>query len=70
MKTMKNNACLSICMTKSVILILLIAASLSSYAQTPKKSTAAVLGIDSKGVIQDAEAVGFMVTGIRKSQYV
>lgn len=61
MKTMKNNACLSICMTKSVILILLIAASLSSYAQTPKKSTVAVLGIDSKGVIQDAEAVGFIV---------
>lgn len=61
MKTMKNNACLSICMTKSVILILLIAASLSSYAQTPTKSTAAVLGIDSKGVIQDAEAVGFIV---------
>ena len=58
---MKNNACLSICMTKSVILILLIAASLSSYAQTPKKSTVAVLGIDSKGVIQDAEAVGFIV---------
>ena len=61
MKTMKNNACLSICMTKSVILILLIAAAISSYAQTPKKSSAAVLGIDSKGVIQDAEAVGFMV---------
>lgn len=46
---------------KSMILIVLLAASACTIAQAQKKPTAAVLGIDSKGVIQDAEAVGFMV---------
>lgn len=49
------------CKIKSMILIVLMAAGACTIAQAQKKQTAAVLGIDSKGVIQDAEAVGFMV---------
>ena len=54
-------ACLVMRKTKLVMLIVLLVTSVNSYAQTPKKSIAAVLGIDSKGVIQDAESVGYMV---------
>lgn len=61
MKTKNNKVQPSIGTTKSVLLSLLMAASVGMYAQTPKKSTAAVLGVDSKGVIQDAESVGYMV---------
>lgn len=48
-------------LTKSMILCMLTVTSLGAFGQTQKKSTAAVLGIDSKGVIQDAESVGYMV---------
>jgi len=41
--------------------ILFIGTSLFSKAQNQSKPVAAVLGIDSKGVIQDAESIGYMV---------
>ncbi len=41
--------------------IIFIGTSLFSTAQNQSKPVAAVLGIDSKGVIQDAESVGYMV---------
>jgi hypothetical protein len=41
--------------------IVLNGASLFSHAQNQAKPVAAVLGIDSKGVIQDAESIGYMV---------
>ena len=46
---------------KSMFICMLMTTTIGAYAQSQKKPTAAVLGIDSKGVIQDAEAVGFMV---------
>ena len=48
-------------MIKSGILNFIIVASFSTQAQNQQKPVAAILGIDSKGVIQDAEAIGFMV---------
>lgn len=57
MKTQKTS--LQTGIIKSMVLCMLVTAS--TYAQGQKKSTAAVLGIDSKGVIQDAESVGYMV---------
>src|ERR1700741_5214898 len=41
--------------------ILLASASFFAKAQNESKPVAAVLGIDSKGVIQDAESVGYIV---------
>ena len=46
---------------KSMFICMLMTTTIGAYAQSQKKPTSAVLGIDSKGVIQDAEAVGFMV---------
>ncbi len=40
---------------------IVIGASVCTNAQNQTKPVAAVLGIDSKGVIQDAEAIGYMV---------
>src|SRR6185436_15921995 len=48
-------------MIKLTALCLLMSATVGLFAQSQKKSSAAVLGIDSKGVIQDAESVGYMV---------
>ncbi len=47
--------------TKLILLIALLVTSVESFSQSQRKITAAVLGIDSKGVIQDAESVGYMV---------
>lgn len=46
---------------KMVVVIVGIAVSASVTAQSKIKPVAAVIGIDSKGVIQDAESIGYMV---------
>ena len=55
MKTIKHS------IKTMMLAIVLFAASISASAQNQTKPTAAVLGIDSKGVIQDAASVGYMV---------
>ncbi len=56
MKTPKNSILKTI-----LVCILAIIGSKMSMAQNLDKKTIAVLGIDSKGVIQDAESVGYML---------
>lgn len=46
---------------KTMLCIVLFGASIFVNAQNQSKPVAAVLGIDSKGVIQNSEAVGYMV---------
>ena len=55
MKTIKHS------IKTMMLAIALFAASFNASAQNQTKPTAAVLGIDSKGVIQDAASVGYMV---------
>lgn len=46
---------------EKVIIAVMIALPTLGFAQNESKPTAAVLGIDVKGIIQDAEAMGYMV---------
>ena len=55
MKTMKQT------INAAIIGTLLLAATFGANAQNQSKPMAAVLGIDSKGVIENAESVGYMV---------
>jgi hypothetical protein len=57
MKTMKNK----IRNTMLGIVVIAALAHVNANAQNNSKPTAAVLGIDSKGVIQESESVGYMV---------
>ncbi|HEY5690123.1 MAG TPA: hypothetical protein VIS49_01585, partial [Cyclobacteriaceae bacterium] len=59
MKTKKTKTCQTVAL-KWIACYMLVLISAAAVAQNQKK-TAAVLGIDSKGVIQDAESVGYMV---------
>ncbi len=61
MKTKKQNTYRLLTVIKSRMLGALMVASVSATAQNLEKPVAAVLGIDSKGVIQDSESVGYMV---------
>lgn len=61
MKTKKQNTYRLLNVIKSRMLGVLMVASVSATAQNLEKPVAAVLGIDTKGVIQDSESVGYMV---------